>query len=200
MKKQVNLAMLALVILTVRAQDTSKYCLEYPSLNDELQFKYCGSTILWPVKVDQMLSDELHDLALEKYKEVYQEYIKDPTNENQFAGVTVDCLGIMRKAFCSYYFPYCKIEEDTTEQIHINNSDGTVASESSEDTNTAKKGAISKGICNSLCDLIEARCPTVDVHSQICSNAKNEFCSRGRIIGFTSLIIGLMVVLVELNF
>lgn len=103
------------IFLVAYTLQTDEYCLEYPTLSTELKFKYCGTAIQWPVSTSKMLDDDLHDQALSRYKAVYQEYIKDPSNTNQFTGVTVDCLGIMRKAFCAHYFPYCKIEDENSE-------------------------------------------------------------------------------------
>ena len=160
---------------------TDEYCLEYPSLSQELQFRYCGSAIQWPVSTLKMLDDDLHDQALLRYKEVYQEYIKDPSNTNQFSGVTVDCLGIMRKSLCAHYFPYCVVDDPKSEQVHIVDFDGSVSATESEDTNTARVGSSNPGMCKSLCGLIEARCPTVShIFDEICEGQRNDNCSKSR--------------------
>ena len=183
-----------LMISTIKAQG---YCLKYPQFNEELQFKYCGSAIQWPVSTTKMLDDSLHDDALIKYKAVYQEYIKDPSNKNQYTGITVDCLGIIRKAYCAHFFPYCIADDPSSEEgkVYIGASDGLPNPTLTGDEKVAAwAGKSSPGVCKSLCSFIEARCtPFPEIFETVCANQRNDNCAKCYWMQMTMLL-GLILV------
>lgn len=192
-----NLILSSILLLLTTGTLTQKYCLEYPTFNEELQYKYCGSAIKWPVQTDMMLDDTLHDQALLKYKEVYQEYIKEPDNKNQYTGITVDCLGIVRKGLCAQLFPYCVTNDATSEQVHISDFTGAVSAVETENTNTAREGESSFGVCKSLCSLIEARCPTMpQIYEEMCKDMRNDNCAISGRIQVWGLLMAVLVNLI----
>ena len=133
-------------------------CIKFPTHystpgSDEFMNTYCGSAVGWPITVDSFkLDNENHTLAYEDYKIIYERFKKEvaPVDEPE-VGVNKHCLAIMRKVYCSFYFPYC--DEET--------------------------GKANFGLCGSVCSLLRARCPTLtEVIKKVCSTGvRNKLCA-----------------------
>ena len=103
---------------------------------------YCGNITLYSVPYSNLKNETANTEALKTYTTIYEKYLKNKSNEDEFSGVTLGCLGILRKLACAKEFPYC---DPKTLEVRV----GVV--------------------CKNACNLLSSRCPTEkDLIKYIC--------------------------------
>lgn len=156
-------------------------CILFPqhySTPNSTEFKnlYCGTAVTWNLTVSSFsLTNENHTKALTLYQEMYDKYLKNADRDESLLknnGVNIDCIAVLRKIICAYYFPICNEDEE---------------------------GKANFGICTHSCELLTDRCPTeTDLYQFLCGEGSREdkcaggpgWASLGLIVGFILLLIG----------
>jgi hypothetical protein len=116
-------------------------------------------------------------------------------------GVTLDCLGIARKAYCAKYFPYCAstATDEQDKNVYIDDISGEVfendVSKSEPLRLLAYEGDSISGVCGSVCTYIFARCPTVAwMYDDICTGTTNKNCAVSYLINLAFVVMVMILV------
>lgn len=158
-------------------------CIEFPqhySTPNSTEFKeeYCGTATTWPITVESfVIGNENHTKALELYTTYYEKYLDNPDRDDELkklTGVNYNCLAVLRKVVCAYYFPRC--DELTGEGKF--------------------------GVCTHSCDLVRDRCPTeTELIQFLCSkDSRGGSCAVSYGIQFLAMLVlvALGIILVEM--
>ena len=178
--RQIFLATVLNILLLGQVLST-KICIKYPSLVEDLQDTkkyYCGSAINWPVEVEVAYDLTLHQKAFDIYKKAYAEYFKN--RDNKKVGLSADCLGVLRKSACSKFFPFCVQSDSTSKPVYLDSEDKTLVQEKGNSTITAFIGEGKEGVCKSLCMFVDANCSSEmpELNEELCDIVRNSECAR----------------------